>query len=100
MAAEYGRPRWGRGNGATGVNLLEGLATTGEFGKDGIDRGSPNKRLRIFVPGGKELVDRSDKVSHAEERITANSFVGEFGEPAFNQVQPAAACGHIVDDKT
>src|SRR4051812_12696251 len=31
---------------------------------------------------------------------SANSFVGEFGEPAFNQVQPAAACGHIVDDKT
>ena len=75
-------------NGATGLDLFEGLATTGEFGDDGIDRGSPNERLRIFVPGGKELVDRSNKVSHAEERIAANSFVGEFSEPALDPINP------------
>ena len=59
----------------------------------------PNEGLRIFIPHDKELVDRGDEIVDAEERITANAFVGEFREPAFNQVQPAAACWHIVDYK-
>ena len=81
------------------MDLFEGLAATGEFGHDGIDRRSPNEGLRIFIPHDKELVDRGDEVVDAEERITANAFVREFREPAFNQVQPAAACWHIVDYK-
>jgi hypothetical protein len=75
------------------------LATTRESGNDGIDRRSPNEWLRIFVPRGEELVDRGDEIVDAEERITANAFVREFSEPAFNQVQPAAACWHILDYK-
>ena len=79
--------------------MFEGLAATREFGKDGIDRRSPNEWLWVLVPGCQEFVDRGDEIVDAEERITANAFVREFSKPAFNQVQPAAACGHIVDYK-
>jgi len=81
------------------AGLFEGLAATGKFGNDGIDGRRPDEGFRVFVPGSKELVDGSDEISDAEESIAAQAFGGEFGEPAFNQVQPAAGCGHIVDDE-
>ena len=37
--------------------------------------------------------------STLKKRITADAFVGQFSEPSFNQVQPTATGGHIVDDK-
>ena len=85
--------------GATRLDLFEGLAAPGEFGNDGVDGRSPKERLRVFVPRGQELVDRGNEFVDAEERITANAFVGEFSEPSLNQVQPAAAGWHIVDYK-
>jgi hypothetical protein len=84
---------------ATRLDLFDGLAATREFGNDEIDRGSPNKRFRLFVPCAKELVGGGDEIINAEETITANALVGEFGESTFNQVQPAAAYGHLVDYK-
>ena len=81
------------------MDLLEGLPAAAEFGDDGIDRRRPNERLRIFVPGGQELVDGGDEFVDAEKRITANASVGEFSEPSLNQVQPAAARWHLVDYK-
>ena len=59
----------------------------------------PNERLRIFVPRRQEVVDRGNEFLNAEERVAADAFVGEFGEPSLNQVQPTTAGWNIVDDK-
>lgn len=85
---------------ATGLNLFKGLAAAGKFGNDGIDRRSPDERLGVFVPRGEEVIDGGDEFVDAEERITADAFVGEFGEPSLDQVQPTATGGHIVNRET
>ena len=58
---------------------------------------SPEEGLGIFVPRGEEVIDGCNKFVDAEEGITADAFVGEFGKPSLDQVQPTATGGDIVD---
>ena|SRR5688572_3142111 len=85
--------------GAAGLDLFQGLTATSEFGNDRIHRSRPDKWPWILIPGGEKLSDSSFEIRDAEERVPADAFVGQFGEPALDEVQPAAAGGHVVDNK-
>jgi hypothetical protein len=55
--------------------LFQSLATPGELGEDRIHGGCPDKRLRIFVPGGEELVNCGDEIVDTEKGIAADALV-------------------------
>jgi hypothetical protein len=50
----------------------------------------------MFVPSGQEFLDRGNQIVNAQERTTADAFVGQFREPAFDQVQPTATGRDVV----
>ena len=51
------------------------MATTGEFGDNGIDGCGPDERLRAFVPGCQKFVDGGDEVPDVQEGIAADALV-------------------------
>jgi hypothetical protein len=46
------------------------------------------------------FTDGSFQFFHAAEHAPPNSLVGEFGEPALDQVNPGTVSGSVVDMKT
>src|ERR1700687_205123 len=69
-----------RGEGALGVASNAGQNLVGGLG--------PNEGCGIFVVDLDKLADRRFQILHAAKHTTSNPFVGEFGEPALNQVDP------------
>ena len=51
----------------------------------------------MLVPGREEFFNGGDQIGDVEKGTAADAFVGEFSKPAFNQVQPTATGGDIVD---
>jgi hypothetical protein len=66
------------------LDLFKGLAATGEFGNDGIDGGGPDEWFGVFVPSGQKLFDGADEILDTQERVAADTLVGQFGELALN----------------
>src|SRR6202453_5454772 len=77
-------------------DLVEGGAAALNFGDDVLGGGFPDKWLGIVVPvlcpGG----DCGGEVGDAAECAAAQAFVGEFFEPAFDQVQPGTRGRGVV----
>src|ERR1700677_4180574 len=77
-------------------DLVEGGAAALNFGDDVLGGGFPDEWLGIvvpvFCPGG----DCGGEVGDAAECAAAQAFVGEFFEPAFDQVQPGTRGRGVV----
>src|SRR5215469_8642062 len=76
------------------------LRVTGDAGQDLICGFGPDKRFGIFVMHVNVFTDGSFQFFHAAEHAPPNSLVGEFGEPALDQVNPGTVSGSVVDMKT
>jgi hypothetical protein len=50
----------------------------------------PDERTRARVVGVEKLADRAFELTYAAVRSTANPLIGEFREPALDQVEPRA----------
>ena len=74
---------------AIGLPLFKTLTTSGDFIEDSIYLGGPDEWLGVGVPGVEETVNRPLKVPYTMEGPTPHSLLREFGEPTFNQIQPA-----------
>ena len=61
--------------------------------------GSPDERLRIFVPRREEGLNRSLQVRHAAEDTSADRLAVQVSEPALDQVQPTGTRGDEVKHK-
>jgi hypothetical protein len=55
--------------------------------------GDPVERLRVAIVVADIAVDGADEIAHAAERTAADAFARNFGEPAFDLIQPRAARG-------
>ena len=60
----------------------------GDFREDLIDLFHPDERFRFPVVNTDIFVHRFDQIRHALECPPSNAFPGQFGEPAFDHVQP------------
>ena len=59
-----------------------------DFGDDFFGGFVPDERFRVLVPVFGPHLDGVDELVDAGEAVTAEAFVGEFFEPAFDEVQP------------
>src|SRR6516225_8980907 len=64
--------------------------------QDGLHRCGPDERLGLGIVGRDEVVDGFDQLGDAAEGATAESFPGQFAEPALDQVEPRAGCRREV----
>ena len=58
--------------------------------EDGVDRGCRDEGFGDRVVSGEVGVDRGGEVGDAVEDAAAERFLGEFAEPAFDEVEPGA----------
>jgi len=58
------------------------------------------KGLGLLISDTEELLNRCHEIGHAEEGTAANPLIGQFGKPTLDQVEPTAAGGHEVRDKS
>ena len=79
-----------------GLNLLEGLTTTSQFVDAGVDRGGPEKGLRVVVPRRQKFLDRGDQIVAAVKGVPADAFRRQFSTPAFHEVEPTGTGRHNV----
>src|SRR6185312_16162953 len=69
-------------------DLAEGVASALDFGDDVVGGGLPDEGLGVAVPMLGPGGDRRGEIGDTAEGSTAQAFVGEFLEPAFDEVQP------------
>jgi hypothetical protein len=82
-----------------GVSGEGTLGIAGDAGEDLICGSGPDERLGMFVVHGDKFADRRFEILHTAKHVTANSFVGEFGKPALDQVDPGPVGGREVNMK-
>jgi len=70
------------------IDLVEGRPPAADFDDDVFGGGLPDERSRVFVPVVGPGGDRGGEVLDAVEGAAAESFVGEFFEPPFDEVEP------------
>ena len=68
---------------------FESLACACDLLKDAFDTGCPHEGRWGCVPRGEERIDAALQIAHAAEDAAAHGLLAEFGEPAFDQVEPA-----------
>jgi len=61
---------------------------SGEFLKDGMGSGSPDKGARAAIVILHELVDASDQFSDAAKAAATDGLLGDQAEPAFDLIEP------------
>ena len=66
--------------------VVERLSSPSNFGDDVFGGGFPDEWRWVGVPVIGPGRDRGDEIGHTGERPAAETFVGEFLEPAFDQV--------------
>lgn len=59
-----------------------------DLADDAAGAGHPVEGLRVTVVVSDIVVDGADEIAHAAERSFADALAGDFGEPAFDQIQP------------
>ena len=69
-------------------DLVKGLAATFDLRDDVVGAGFPDERFGIEVPVLGPFGDRGAEFGDAGEGATSQAFIGEFLEPALDQVQP------------
>ena len=67
----------------------DSVAGAFDFEQDVFRSGGPGEWFRVVVPVVDPGVDGVGEVLEADEAAAAEAFVGEFGEPSFDQVEPA-----------
>src|SRR5271169_1949103 len=77
-------------------DLVEGGASALNLGDDVVGGGLPDEWLWVVVPVLRPRGDCGGEVGDAGESATAQAFVGEFLEPAFDQVQPGTRSRRVV----
>ena len=74
----------------------EGGASALNLGDDVVGGGLPDEWFWVLVLVLGPRGDRGGEVGDARECATAQAFVGEFFEPAFDQVQPRTRSRRVV----
>src|SRR6516225_3872775 len=74
-------------------DLVKGLAATFDLRDDVVGAGFPYERFGIEIPVLGPLGDGGAEFGDAGERAATQAFIGEFFEPALDQVQPGARGG-------
>ena len=69
-------------------DLVEGGSSSFDFGDDLFGGLVPDEWFRVVVPVLGPQFNGVDELLNAGETVTAQAFVGEFFEPALNEVQP------------
>lgn len=64
---------------------------------DRVCAGNPLEGARVFVVFADVLLDRFDEVAYGMESSTPDAFARDFGEPAFDLVQPRGTGGGKVN---
>ena len=75
------------------------MSIASNAGQDLISGSGPDKWLGIFVVDFNELANRRFEILHAAKHAAPNPFVGEFREPALDQVDPGTIRGCEVNVK-
>ena len=57
----------------------------------------PDERLGVVVPGFDPVIEVGGDRGHGCVRGSLQQFAGDFREPAFHEVQPAAARGREME---
>lgn len=81
----------------SGMRLECAASISGDAVQNLISRSGPNEWFGIFVVRVDKLSNRRLQFSDAAECAAPDSFVGEFGEPSLNQIQPGAIGRRKVD---
>jgi hypothetical protein len=68
---------------------VQGAAGAGVLGEDGIGLGRPLEGLRLAVALGEPGFDGGFQVGDALEDAAPDALARDFGEPAFDQIEPA-----------
>lgn len=67
---------------------LQRFFTFGDFAHDRFNRGAPDEDFGILIVSADILLDRLDEFRNVFERASANAFVGDLAEPAFDHIEP------------
>ncbi len=73
--------------------LIERFSCSLDFFENTPHGGGPNEALRVIVVGVDEIGNGVDEFVQTAEHAASNAFVGQFAEPAFDQVQPRGTGG-------
>ena len=87
------------GQRAARLDLFEALACAGDLLEDTFHAGGPREGRGIGVPRFEECSDGALQIAHAVEGAAAHGLLAEFGEPAFDQMEPARTGGNEVQHK-
>jgi hypothetical protein len=64
-----------------------------DLANDADGAGDRVEGLRVGVVAADIAVDGADEIAHAAERTAADALARNFGEPAFDQIQPRGTRG-------
>ena|SRR5215467_426964 len=67
-----------------------------DLAQDGRSGGGPDEGFGLFVMFANVVIDGLDQLGDTAEGATADSLAGNFGKPAFDQVEPRTAGGSEV----
>src|SRR5271167_4284150 len=81
------------------MGVESALGITSDTGEDLVRRFGPNERRGIFIVYVDVLANRGLQFLYAAKHAAANAFVGEFGEPSLDQVDPGTIGGCEVNMK-
>ncbi len=76
---------------------IQRLVPAPDGGDDGVGIGSPGEGLGLSIVLGDEAVDGGLEVDDGVEDATLEPSPGEFGEEAFDGVEPGTGCRHEVE---
>ena len=68
-----------------------------DFGQEFLGFGGPNVGSRVVVVFLDECHNRVDQLPDSTERAATQPFVGDFAEPALDQIQPRTARGNEMN---